>query len=226
MKENEGKVTQSSVKLFGKLSCLYGMAAGFFLGMVVMESLTMIGFWSLESPNPSIRGILGIISVVALLAMFWILYNDASNGRWNVEERKLLRKPGEQRDIEVNFARNHVMRDLEEKVLKGEVRCTARNLVKGYPGETFHMRGNFSPVELMVVSLWYWPLGRVRDLLYPIMGFESPEQFQEYWTHIKHEFNEERHVYVHFFDFAETEGFGYWPMVEDEDNEQNGDHHE
>jgi hypothetical protein len=122
---------------------------------------------------------------------------------------------GEARDIEIAFERNWKMRDLNDKIMEGKVRCTARNRVKGYPGETFHLNGKYSFQKFIIVAVWYWPLGRVRDLLYPVMGFASPEQFQEYWLEIKYEFDENRHVYVHFFDFAEKQGFGYWPDIGD-----------
>ncbi len=137
--------------------------------------------------------------------------SEVQEGEWlgvaKIQEMNEIKK----RDIEVAFERNWVMRELEDKIMDGKVRCTARNRVKGYPGETFHLKGKYCFQKFIIVAVWYWPLGRVRDLLYPIMGFESPEKFQKYWTLLRHEFDENRSVYVHFFDFAQGEGMGYYP---------------
>jgi hypothetical protein len=107
------------------------------------------------------------------------------------------------REFEMRFAG-----DMTDLIIDGKKRATTRNTVHGYPGDVFKVRGI---VPYMVVSLWYWPLGRVRDLLYSLEGFDSPEAFERFWRRHKHEFDPERGVYVHIFDEVDGDGFGYWP---------------
>ena len=103
-------------------------------------------------------------------------------------------------------------------ILDGRKKCTTRNTIHGYPGDVFSVMG----IDFVVVSLWYWPLKQVRDLLYPLEGFKSPDEFEAFWQKHKYEFVEDQGRYVHLFDYASLEGFGYWPEPCDDIKEVDG----
>ena len=86
---------------------------------------------------------------------------------------------------------------MKAAALCGKKTCTSRNEVYGNPGDTFPLDDCFFELQ----SVKRKSLGFVARCLYRAEGFESEEEFKNFWMklHPKKRYDPGHTVYVHFF---------------------------
>lgn len=98
--------------------------------------------------------------------------------------------------VEIKFAP-----DMALAAITGVKICTSRSEVKGSPGDTFIVEHEgYFPREKTIIDVIECRLEFIRDHLYRLEGFNSPEEFEVRWKQLhRGHFNPDSIKQVHFF---------------------------
>jgi len=92
-------------------------------------------------------------------------------------------------------------REMEEAIQSDRKVCTSRREQHGTPGDVFTVR----TVDYQIVDVLRVELAEIATLFYRLEGFDSPQEFRDFWVRIYGEpFSGWDMAYVHFFVRGET----------------------
>lgn len=86
--------------------------------------------------------------------------------------------------------------EMEEAIRSGRKCCTSRQEPHGQPGDIFRvLNGVFQIVDVIQVEL-----AEIADLFFRLEGFDSPQEFRDFWEQVYHTpISGWDMAYVHFF---------------------------
>lgn len=85
--------------------------------------------------------------------------------------------------------------EMRQAIYEGRKCCTTRSERKGKAGDTFVIGAR----DYRIIDVQAHWLGEIRDTLFLLEGFDSPEAFEAFWSQHLGEYSELQVCYVHWF---------------------------